>query len=148
MCSATLGAAPVNRWTWAASAIFSYGSRGTPCWANTLNLVPELPNAHEGSSTFRSRMPVATACSVVISVLLAWSRSCEVKNLLECAHLLVGRRRSGHEVRRHQLLPPRVDRLGLHRRHGVVECARRLEVPEQRAVVVEEQRVVVPAAAL
>ena len=50
MWSATVGATPVNRWTWAASAIFSYGSRGTPAWANTLKRVPELPNAHDGSS--------------------------------------------------------------------------------------------------
>ena len=27
---ATAGAAPVNLFTWAASEIFSYGSRGTP----------------------------------------------------------------------------------------------------------------------
>ncbi len=50
MCSATLGATPVNRCTTAASAIFSSGDRGTPGWLNTLNRVPELPNAHEGSS--------------------------------------------------------------------------------------------------
>src|SRR5438445_608834 len=50
MWSATLGAAPVYLCTWAASAIFSNGSRGTPACAKTLNRVPELPNAHEGSS--------------------------------------------------------------------------------------------------
>src|SRR6478736_3138921 len=50
MCRATVGASPVNLCTWAASAIFSYGSRGTPGWANTLKRVPELPNAQEGSS--------------------------------------------------------------------------------------------------
>src|SRR4029079_19828621 len=50
MWSATGGATPVTRWTWAASAIFSYGSRGTPRCANTLKRVPELPKAHEGSS--------------------------------------------------------------------------------------------------
>src|SRR4249920_3696628 len=50
MCSAMVGATPVYRCTWEASAIFSYGSRGTPGWANTLNRVPELPNAQEGSS--------------------------------------------------------------------------------------------------
>src|SRR6187399_3092089 len=62
MCSATVGATPVYRWTCAASAIFSYGSRGTPCWANTLNRVPELPNAHEGSSI---RCVRSTACAAV-----------------------------------------------------------------------------------
>src|SRR5690242_1837352 len=50
MCSATRGASPVSSWTLAASEIFSYGSRGTPGWVNTLNRVPELPNAHDGSS--------------------------------------------------------------------------------------------------
>jgi hypothetical protein len=50
MCRATLGATPVYRWTVAASAIFSSGVRGTPCWAKTLNRVPELPNAHDGVS--------------------------------------------------------------------------------------------------
>src|SRR4029078_9839175 len=67
MCSATLGAAPVNWCTWAASAFFSYGSRGTPFWANTLNLVPEFPNAHEGNSMLRSRKPSAIRCSGVMS---------------------------------------------------------------------------------
>src|SRR4051812_46867572 len=50
MCRATLGAMPVYLWTCAASAIFSYGSRGTPGWAKTLNRVPELPKAQDGSS--------------------------------------------------------------------------------------------------
>src|SRR5215207_5868151 len=50
MCSATLGATPVNRCTVAASAIFSCGVRGTPGWANTLNRVPELPKAQDGVS--------------------------------------------------------------------------------------------------
>src|SRR3954466_6077364 len=50
MCSATDGATPVYLCTWAASAIFSYGSRGTPGCANTLKRVPELPKAQDGSS--------------------------------------------------------------------------------------------------
>src|SRR5260370_24604398 len=50
MCIATLGATPVNLCTCAASAIFSCGVRGTPGWANTLNRVPVLPNAHDGVS--------------------------------------------------------------------------------------------------
>ena len=43
MCSATLGARPVNRCTAAASAIFSSTLRGVPGEPNTLNRVPELP---------------------------------------------------------------------------------------------------------
>ena len=43
MCSATLGASPVNRCTVAASATFSSTVRGVPAVPNTLNLVPELP---------------------------------------------------------------------------------------------------------
>ncbi len=50
MCSETRGATPVYRCTWAASSSFSYGSRATPGWPKTLNRVPELPNAHDGSS--------------------------------------------------------------------------------------------------
>src|SRR5690625_4910275 len=50
MCRATIGAPPVWACTWAASAIFSFGSRGTPGWENTLNRVPELPKAQEGTS--------------------------------------------------------------------------------------------------
>jgi hypothetical protein len=50
MCSATVGATPVNRLTCAASSIFSYAVRGTPFWAKTLKRVPELPNAQDGSS--------------------------------------------------------------------------------------------------
>ena len=36
--------------TCAASASFSYGSRGTPAWAKTLKRVPEFPYAHDGVS--------------------------------------------------------------------------------------------------
>src|SRR6476659_2827613 len=61
MWSATVGATPVKRWTWAASATFSYGSRGTPSWANTLKRVPELPNAHDGSSIRCERRVATTA---------------------------------------------------------------------------------------
>src|SRR5690348_8731227 len=50
MCTATDGAAPVYLCTWAASSIFSVTVRGTPGWANTLNRVPVLPNAHDGVS--------------------------------------------------------------------------------------------------
>src|SRR6187397_3742585 len=61
MCSATVGAMPVKRWTWAASATFSYGSRGTPFWAKTLKRVPELPKAHDGSSIRWARNDATTA---------------------------------------------------------------------------------------
>src|ERR1700730_7914049 len=61
MCSETEGATLVYRCTCAASAIFSYGSRGTPGWANTLNRVPELPNAQDGSSIVCSRRTLLTA---------------------------------------------------------------------------------------
>src|SRR4051812_21582678 len=57
MCKATVGATPVKRCTSAASATFSYGSRGTPCWANTLNLVPEFPNARTGARSAGTEVP-------------------------------------------------------------------------------------------
>src|SRR6478609_3506543 len=50
MWRATFGARPVKRLTVAASAIFSSTERGVPGVPNTLNRVPELPKAHEGSS--------------------------------------------------------------------------------------------------
>src|SRR4051794_32646309 len=74
MWSATVGATPVYRWTCAASAIFSYGSRGTPAWANTLNRVPELPNAHEGSSMRWPR-------SVSVTPVAGWARVCMAAGL-------------------------------------------------------------------
>ncbi len=43
MCRETSGARPVNRFTAAASAIFSCTVRGVPAEPNTLNRVPELP---------------------------------------------------------------------------------------------------------
>src|SRR6476646_3309842 len=61
MWSATVGAMPVNWFTWAASETFSYGSRGTPRWAKTLKRVPELPNAHDGSSIRCERRVATTA---------------------------------------------------------------------------------------
>src|ERR1700742_2135170 len=64
MCRATLGAIPVNRCTCAASSIFSTGVRGTPGCGNTLNLVPVLANAHDGSSmrcAFSAAFTLATS---------------------------------------------------------------------------------------
>jgi len=81
MWSATVGATPVKRWTWAASAIFSYGSRGTPFWAKTLKRVPELPNAHDGSSMCWDLSVATTAGLLVTSASddslnrLSWCRS-------------------------------------------------------------------------
>src|SRR5690349_10279076 len=68
MCNATDGATPVYLCTCAASAIFSNGSRGTPGCANTLNRVPELPNAHEGSSMCWLRSTSATAARSTIAL--------------------------------------------------------------------------------
>src|SRR6476469_7064541 len=76
MWSATVGATPVNRWTWAASATFSYGSRGTPFWAKTLKRVPELPNAQEGSSMRCDRSAATTAWLVVTSASVAHRGGC------------------------------------------------------------------------
>src|ERR1700760_1637757 len=50
MCTAITGATPVYLCTWAASSAFSNGFLGTPGWPNTLNRVPLLPNAQDGSS--------------------------------------------------------------------------------------------------
>src|ERR1700712_472070 len=50
MCRATLGASPVSSFTLAASASFSWMVRGVPGVPKTLNRVPELPNAQDGSS--------------------------------------------------------------------------------------------------
>src|SRR6476646_7301953 len=76
MWSATVGAIPVNWFTWAASAIFSYGSRGTPCWAKTLKRVPELPNAHDGSSIRWDRSAATTAWLLVTSASVARRGGC------------------------------------------------------------------------
>src|ERR1043165_5927568 len=64
MCSATLGATPVNRCTVAASSIFSCAVRGTPSCAKTLNRVPELPNAHDGVSMCWRRRAASTRLRV------------------------------------------------------------------------------------
>lgn len=70
MCSATVGATPVNACTWAASSSFSCGVRGTPCCANTLNRVPEFPYAHDGVSTaWVLRAAFAAASSVTWGLL-------------------------------------------------------------------------------
>ena len=75
MCTATLGATPVKACTCAASSTFSCGVRGTPGWPNTLNLVPVLPNAHEGNSIRCSRSAVFTAVRSGISSVISRSTS-------------------------------------------------------------------------
>src|SRR6476469_9576058 len=70
MWRATVGATPVNWLTWAASAIFSYGSRGTPCCAKTLKRVPELPNAHDGSSIRCARSAATTSWLTTVWLLI------------------------------------------------------------------------------
>src|SRR5580693_10096509 len=67
MCTATVGATPVTLCTCAASSIFSWTVRGTPGWANTLNRVPVLPNAQDGSSIRCARRAVFTAVRSGIS---------------------------------------------------------------------------------
>src|SRR5215831_3063980 len=93
MCTATLGAIPVYLCTCAASSIFSWGVRGTPGWANTLNLVPVLPNAQDGVSIRCARRAVFTAVrSGICSHLLAAEPggSVEVEDLGDPAEPLVG----------------------------------------------------------
>src|SRR3954447_23419092 len=75
MCNATLGATPVYRCTWAASAIFSSGVRGTPGWAKTLNRVPELPNAQDGVSMRWAARARLTAARSVMSITFCWKES-------------------------------------------------------------------------
>ena len=155
MCRATLGATPVNRCTWAASAIFSCGVRGTPGWANTLNRVPELPNAHDGSldplrPSGRPSRRSGQACQVLISRRQVRRRQLpavpvQVEYLVEPPETLVRAapprstknsaisacQRALTSVRRHRCLGGRVV-LGL-------------QVADEQAVVGQEERVVVPA---
>src|SRR5437762_704903 len=115
MCTATLGATPVNACTCAASSIFSCGVRGTPGWANTLNRVPVLPNAHDGSSIRCAFSALFTSVTSPMLVHLQAadqmrSRSVEVEDLGDPAESLV--RPLVAEVgeeRRHLRLPALVD---------------------------------------
>src|SRR5947207_5155565 len=108
MCSATERATPVNVFTCAASAIFSCGVRGTPACGNTLNRVPELPNAQDGSSMRCSRRAVMTRSRSTIMPLLH-DLVLEVEDLLQDKESLVRRApvEAGEEGR-HLRLPPRV----------------------------------------
>ncbi len=75
MCSATDGAAPVYACTCAASASFSCTVRGVPADGHTRNLVPEFPNAHDGSSIATvARVSVTAGGRSAMVVLSSWSR--------------------------------------------------------------------------
>src|SRR6266581_59746 len=75
MCTAMAGATPVKRCTWAASCAFSHGVRGTPGWLNTLNRVPEFPNAQEGSSIWCVRSASLTPSrSAITEPFSGWER--------------------------------------------------------------------------
>src|ERR1700712_3911573 len=85
MCSETERATPVNASTWAASSSFSYGSRATPGWENTLNRVPELPNAHDGIS-----IHWRLSSSLMLLMSSSPSGSGEVEDLRDRLDALVG----------------------------------------------------------
>src|SRR6516165_220262 len=154
MCTATLGATPVTACTCAASSIFSCGVRGTPGWANTLNLVPVLPNAHDGNSIRCARSAVLTAVRSGIPVIsmrrdrdVQKSRwvLVQVEDLGDPAEALIGPQPAEiSEIRLHLRLPAGVD-AGL--RHPLLRCREvvGLQVPDEQPVVGEEQRVVAPA---
>src|SRR5690606_15983253 len=161
MCSATLGASPVKRLTCAASAIFSYGSRGVPGVVNTRNRVPELPNAHDGSSMpWASRVDrisgerVLTVCAFVsdsrgVGVVAGAVAACGVGMVPEVERLgqrgggLVGPAVEADEDRGHLGFPASGDGgcREVSLRRGVVV---RLVVAEEHAVLAEVQRVVAP----
>src|SRR5229473_4359870 len=79
MCTAMAGAAPVKRCTWAASCAFSHGVRGTPGWLNTLNRVPEFPNAQEGSSIWCVRSASLTPSRSAITEPFSGWEGCGVR---------------------------------------------------------------------
>src|SRR5262245_20322370 len=140
MCSATLGATPVYLWTTAASASFSSGDRGTPGWLNTLNRVPEFPNAQDGNS-ISWRLRAAFTASVVM--VQSPSGISQVEDLGQQQERLVRRPAvDSCEELGHLRLPAGVD---LGRRHRLLRRiqVRGLDVPDQQAVVAEEEGVVV-----
>src|SRR4029079_18108254 len=100
MWRATVGATPVKRLTWAASATFSYGSRGTPCWAKTLKRVPELPNAHDGSSIRCDRSVATTAWLLITCASVAPAGPITRSRATRCYLLVAGGIRPG---RRHRV---------------------------------------------
>src|SRR5262245_37515793 len=144
MCSATVGATPVNRCTVAASATFSYGSRGTPSCGNTLNLVPELPYAQEAvsirwvrsASLTRDRVAGARSVMVRFSQLIV-----EIEHFGKQVHVPV--RAAVDEEVRHFRLPACVDLGGVHLRERPVEVVG-AQVADQQPVLAQEERVVGP----
>src|SRR6185437_10305530 len=150
MCTAMTGATPVYWCTWAASSAFSNGSRGTPGWPNTLNRVPLLPNAQDGSSIWWFLRASLTAVRSRIRGHLLGSRassrglfSVEVEDLFDPGEGLV-RRAAGHEEPGHLGLPAAVDAGRRHRgERGLVVAG--FQVADEQAVTGEEDRVVAPA---
>src|SRR6516162_154432 len=150
MCTAMLGATPVNRWTWAASSAFSHGVRGTPGWPNTLNRVPVFPNAQEGSSisccrraaltAARSRIPFISTST--LTSMPGWS--VQVEDLGDPLEPLIRRPAVQlGEVRRHLRLPAPVDCGSRH----PVECGLVVigfQITDQEPVLGEEEAVVTP----
>src|SRR5215472_13062358 len=151
MCTAMLGAAPVNACTWAASSAFSHGVRGTPGWPNTLNRVPVLPNAHEGSSISCCRRAALTAARsripfISTSTLTSMpDRSVQVEDLGDPLEPLIRRPAIQlGEVRRHFRLPALVD---CGSRHPVErgQVVLGFQVTDQQPVLGEEEAVVTPS---
>src|SRR6478736_9213191 len=163
MCTATLGATPVNRCTCAASSIFSCGVRGVPGLANTLKRVPVFTNAQDGSSIRCASRAFFTALRSGISRHLSSAalirlgtrrgtgqgarpaRSVQVEDLVDPPEALV---RAGPveilKVRGHLRLPALVDGGARHRLLRRVEVAG-LQVADEEALAGQEQRVVAPA---
>src|SRR5690348_1341525 len=147
MCTATLGATPVYRFTCAASSIFSCTVRGTPGCANTLNRVPVLPNAQDGSSICWARRAVFTAVRSGISGHLQAAdlgavtgyALVQVENFVDPLEALVGLLAAEiGEVRCHAGLPAAVDaglRHPLQRGRVVVG----FQVAHQEAVAGQER---------
>src|SRR5829696_4296757 len=135
MCSATLGATPVKACTCAASASFSYGSRGTPACAKTLKRVPEFPYAHDGVSIAcaRNRDLIAP-----MSVTTNTFQSVQVEDLGERPHPRVGGAAvQVFEEGRHLRLPAGVDVRLVHRAEGGLEVVC-LQIADQQAVLAQE----------
>src|SRR6478735_7765028 len=156
MCSATAGASAVYFCTCAASAIFSYGSRGVPGVVKTLNRVPELPKAQLGSS-----MACLTSWSWMCwgSVLTVFLLSCgvrmsrgarcsalgvergelvfEVEDLGESRGARVGAAVEGNEKGGHVGLPRGGARIGLEGALGRLVVVG-LVVADEQAVFPEE----------
>src|SRR5262249_15093902 len=147
MCSATVGATPVKRCTVAASDTFSYGSRGTPSWGNTLNRVPEFAYAQDAVSMRWVRRTPSTRALVSgeRSVTVVSQLGVEVEHFVEHGEAQVGPAAGQlDEELCHLGLPPPVDVGRLHGRLGGREVVGQ-QVAHEQAVIAEEQRIVVPS---